>query len=249
VVRGAYRGPLFVQERIMHTEYRHLNPDRLTETADRLVNRVVARFPHSGLAKVTVTVSEVTREAFATAEEIRRPNWWLRIGLIGLAVLVLAGAVLIALTLPEEASTPARLAEALFKTQGAVVFISAIVVFLWTLEARFKRRKAVKAIHDLRTLAHIIDMHQLSKDPEYPKEGDQAYATVEAMTQYLHYCSEMLAIISKIGQLYVEDFHDTTTLTAVDNLESLTTGLSQKIWQKLMILEQIRSGETAEASK
>ncbi len=129
------------------------------------------------------------------------------------------------------------------QTQGAVVWLGALVGFFWALETRFKRRKAVRAIHDLRALAHIIDMHQLSKDPECPSEGDPAYNSPEAMTQYLHYCSELLALLSKIGQLYVEDFPDGTTLAAVDQMENLTTGLSQKIWQKLMILDRIRSDE------
>jgi hypothetical protein len=63
------------------------------------------------------------------------------------------------------------------------------------------------------------------------------------MWQYLNYCTELLAIITKLGQLYVEDFPDGTTLAAVDQLENLGTGLSQKIWQKIMILERLRSEE------
>src|SRR5262245_10489597 len=211
----------------MGSDYRHLRADRLTETADRLASRVVGRFPEASLGKVSVAVADVTREAIATAEKINRPNWWLRIGLIALAVLVLAGAVIVALTLPGQGPLLSRVGEFLFRAQGAVVFLSAIVVFFWTLETRFKRGRVVKALHQLRALAHIVDMHQLSKDPECPGEGDPAYSSPEAMTQYLHYCSELLAIISKIGQLYVEDFEDAATLAAVDQLERLGTGLSQ----------------------
>jgi hypothetical protein len=63
----------------------------------------------------------------------------------------------------------------------------------------------------------------------------------DAMGRYLHYCTELLAVVSKIGQLYVQDFPDATAQTAVDQFESLATGLSSKIWQKLMILDRIRS--------
>ena len=39
-------------------------------------------------------------------------------------------------------------------------------IFLVTLEVRLKRRRALAAIHELRAMAHIIDMHQLTKDPD-----------------------------------------------------------------------------------
>ena len=65
--------------------------------------------------------------------------------------------------------------------------------------------------------------------------------TVETMTHYLTYCTELLAMVSKIGQLYVQAFSDGITLAAVDQFENLATGLSQKIWQKLMILERFRT--------
>ena len=61
------------------------------------------------------------------------------------------------------------------------------------------------------------------------------------LTRYLDYCSEMLALISKVGALYIQNFDDPATLRAVDELENLTTGLSRKIWQKIMILDRIMS--------
>lgn len=229
----------------MSEDFKHLRADKLIETADRLASRIVGRFPRAGLGKVAVAVAEVTRNAVDTAERINRPNWGLRIGLIALASVIVAVAVAVAVAGIEDRKA---LLEFVRVASGAAVWLSAAVVFFWTLETRFKRGKAVKAMHELRSLAHIIDMHQLSKDPECPEDADRAYDR-EAMGYYLNYCSELLAILSKIGQLYVEDFPDGTTMAAVDQLENLTTGLSQKIWQKLMILEQIRSEAPEEAGK
>src|SRR5947209_7208988 len=113
----------------MDSEYRHLRVDRLTETADRLASRVVGRFPESGLGKVAVVVADVARETIDTAERINRPNWWLRGGLIALAVLVLAGAVVVAVSLPGEEPLLKRAADFLVKIQGAIVFLGAVVVF------------------------------------------------------------------------------------------------------------------------
>jgi hypothetical protein len=38
-------------------------------------------------------------------------------------------------------------------------------VLLWTLETLAKGGRALSAVHELRTLAHLIDMRQLSKNP------------------------------------------------------------------------------------
>ena len=55
--------------------------------------------------------------------------------------------------------------------------------------------------------------------------------------RYLDYCSELLSLTSKLAALYSERFSDSVILQAVDEVETLTTGLSRKIWQKIMILD------------
>jgi hypothetical protein len=227
----------------MDQDYRHLRADKLIDTADDLADRVMERFPDAGLAYVARTVAAVVREAADKAEHIQRPNWWLRGALIVLAVLVLGGGVAVALDLRDKGTPLSRVLEFMTKTSGAAVYLGAAVLFLWTLETRFKRRRAIRALHELRALANIIDMHQLSKDPERKPRGDKPTLGLEEMGQYLHYCTELLAVITKLGQLYVQDFPDGPTLAAVDQLENLGTSLSQKIWQKIMILDRIKSGE------
>ena len=49
---------------------------------------------------------------------------------------------------------------------SSMFFIGASVMFLVTWESRIKRNRALKAIHELRAMAHIVDMHQLTKDPD-----------------------------------------------------------------------------------
>src|SRR5205814_7094125 len=84
---------------------------------------------------------------------------------------------------------------------GSVVFIGAAILFLLSWENRIKRRRALKAIHELRALAHIVDMHQLTKDPEsYFTPAQHTTTRRRAMTpfelnRYLDYCSETLALI------------------------------------------------------
>src|SRR5213076_2652274 len=47
-----------------------------------------------------------------------------------------------------------------------MVFFGTAAFFLLTVEVRVKRRRALTMIHQLRSFAHIVDMHQLTKDPE-----------------------------------------------------------------------------------
>jgi hypothetical protein len=129
---------------------------------------------------------------------------------------------------------------------SSVIFIGAAILFLLSWENRIKRNRALKAVHELRALAHIVDMHQLTKDPENyfgrghrPMSPPKREMTPFELNRYLDYCSDSLALISKIAALYVQGFQDPVLLDAVDDVENLTSGLSRKIWQKITILEDL----------
>ena len=47
-----------------------------------------------------------------------------------------------------------------------VVYAGIAVVFLWLLPSHVERRRILGELHRLRSLAHGIDLHQLTKDPE-----------------------------------------------------------------------------------
>ena len=120
--------------------------------------------------------------------------------------------------------------------------------FLITFESRLKRRRALETLHQLRSVAHIVDMHQLTKDPERiaAVRPDTASSPARALTpfdlgRYLDYCSELLAVISKLAALHVQHFNDPVTLAAVNDIECLTTGLSNKMWQKITLLDTFRA--------
>lgn len=227
--------------------YRTLNAAKLLETSDRLHKRIVARYPDAGLGEVASELTATVREGVKRAAEISSPNVPLRIGLLVLLILVVLFVVLSLSRDPDPGTRLGRVWLLLDTTRGAAVYLMVVVVFFWTLETRFKRRKALTAIHELRALAHVIDMHQLPKDPEQFNDsteiidvGDRKMDPV-SMAHYLHFCTELLAVVSKIGQLYVQDFPDGTSLAAVDQVETLAANLSQKIWQKLMIIDRIRA--------
>jgi hypothetical protein len=231
---------------------RQLRDDKLLETVEKIRQRITERFPDAGLSKVAAEIIQITKDAIGRAEAISRPILWLRAGQIVLLIIAVAGVVAYTQTRADQKPLWQSFLEFLDVTKGSTAILGATAIFLFTLETRIKRRRALRAVHELRAMAHLIDMHQLAKDPDrlgHPTEpiivGGRPM-DADAMGRYLHYCTELLAIVSKVGQLYVENFPDTAALTAVDHFENLATGLSNKIWQKLMILDRIRSD--AEAS-
>lgn len=235
---------------------RTLRKEKLLETAERLSQRIAERFPKSGLSRISLEVDTIIKEAVVRAETIRRPNLWLRGGLVLLVLVAMAGIAGYIQSRTDRSSAMNELMKFLDESKGVAAYLVGGAIFLVTLEVRFKRRRALQAIHELRALAHIIDMHQLTKDPDQLGSKIRTLMVsgrpmnVDSMGRYLHYCTELLALISKVGQLYVQDFPDSTALAAVDQFENLATGLSSKIWQKLMILERIRAdAEEAEEAK
>lgn len=234
--------------------YRNLDPARIVDTAEALNRRITERFPGSGLSNVSAELLAVAKEAAAVSLWLSKPHLplrvlgWLGIGLI-IAVLLIG--VLTAfgpLSAGPAFSSFADMLQGLDAAVNEVVLTGIAIFFLFTLENRIKRARALKAIHTLRSMAHIIDMHQLTKDPERivnPSGGtDTASSPKRALTpfqltRYLDYCSEALSVISKLAALYVQKFNDPVTLSAVNDVEDLTNGLARRIWQKIMIMERV----------
>jgi hypothetical protein len=226
--------------------YRNLDPALLEQTVARLKDRVRERFPGSGLGKVAEELHEVARQVITRTETISRPHVGLRAGstLTVIALVAVMGAVLYKLRLAPGEWTWLSVIQVLESAINDIILLGAGLFFLVTLEARVKRRRALKAIHELRSLAHIIDMHQLTKDPHVllgqgPPTANSPMRTLThyQLARYLDYCSEMLSLIGKLAALYVQRFDDQVALAAVDSIEDLTNGLSRKVWQKIAMLE------------
>ena len=225
--------------------YRRLNERQLLSTLDTLIRRIEERFPDSGLGRVSRELRALGDEAARNTAWLRRPIWPMRVaaGLFVVAVAVLLGIAFAAFP----AFTVEGWSELFQGTEALVqdiVFLGIATWFVITLESRFKRRRALGAIHGLRSVAHIVDMHQLTKDPErlLAVGSDTASSPVRNMTReqlarYLDYCSELLAVNSKLAALYVQDFNDPVVLDAVSEVEALCGDLSAKIWQKITLLD------------
>jgi hypothetical protein len=127
-----------------------------------------------------------------------------------------------------------------------LVFVAIALVFLWAFPERLERRALLRLLHRLRSLAHVIDMHQLSKDPEQTSRSYKPTAQsvrhgldADQLHHYLDYCSEMLSLTAKTAALCAEHSTDGVVLETVSYIETLTTDLSNKIWQKISLLPQV----------
>jgi hypothetical protein len=227
--------------------YRQLDDALILATLTRLRDRIAERFPESGLARVANELLALARETTGLVAYLRRPLWPVRCA-VALVIVVLAlvvYAVARSVNLPTGVDGLAIFAQATESAINDVLFLGAAIFFLGTLENRLKRRKALGALHQLRSVAHVIDMHQLMKDPERlastqpttPSSPARAL-TASQLGRYLDYCSELLSVVSKIAALHVQYFNDPVTLAAVNEIESLTSGLSAKVWQKITLLDR-----------
>ena len=228
-------------------DYARLDAGEIIATAERLARRVAERFPGFGLAKVAERLVEIARRTEGEALRLATPNVPIRIA-VGAVLLVgaLAFTFLIAALIPgkQVSGEVIPLVQAAESTMNIAILVGLGVLALTRLESRWKRGHALASLHALRSLAHVIDMHQLTKDPnaerlaEPTANSPKRSLTPAQLERYLDYCSEMLALIGKLSALYAQSHGDQHVGQSVNEIEVLTTNLSRKIWQKIAIIAE-----------
>ena len=228
--------------------YRHLDSEKIVNTLEILSRRIQERFPGLGISNVVNELLKTGQEAKERCRWVTQPLWplriliWFLVGLIAISFIL----GILKLNLKNNPLTFAEFIQVLESGINDIIFLGIGVFFLVTLETRIKRKRVLSLLHELRAMAHVIDMHQLTKDPEtlletyqQTKSSPQRTMTAFELQRYLDYCSEMLSMIGKIAALYVQDFDDTEVVDVVNEIESLTSGLSRKIWQKIISLQSL----------
>lgn len=225
-----------------------LDAEKVVETLDNLYARVSERFPASGLAEVCGRLTDTGHQTAGRARRIARPYLFLRL----LVVLVMGAGlgleVAIAWRLDWSALLRATegfgVAQGLESAVNLALLSGAAAWFLASLERRWKQQRVQKALHELRSFCHVIDMHQLTKDPTVvlgppTRHSPRREMTNFQLSRYLDYCAEMLALTAKLAALYAGETDDPVIVSAVNDIESLASDLGRKIWQKIMILGQL----------
>lgn len=237
--------------------YERLDAREILRTAERLEQRITERFPTASLSKLAARLAEITRESITEVARLRQPNILLR---IGVGLLLVVGFAVLVIAVPQvhinyRVNAISELMQTIEATLGILFFLGTGVFFFVKLEDRLKRSRTLRVVHNLRTVAHIVDMHQLTKDPEAVLMGARPTASSPARTlseqelrRYLDYSCELLALVGKVAALYAEGLADPVILDAVDDLEDLTAGLIGKIWQKLVIMGRWNPGDSGAPS-
>ena len=133
--------------------------------------RIRARFPDRRLGNVAAELGTAVPEIHGGFEESKARRRQVRLvsRVTSVAVVVLASpsspcALRDAFTRGTEHSFDwVPLVESLIND---IVFTAIAVFFLWAMPERLERRTLLDLLHRLRSLAHVVDMHQLDKDPE-----------------------------------------------------------------------------------
>ena len=233
--------------------YRRLNSGMLTDTIQLLRDRIRDRFPGASLGLVCEELLKLAGESRRRCEIIVRPNYFLRclVFLVTSGIVVAIVYILFTLKAPGKNLDLEKFVTLVGAVLNLLLILGSAILSLVTVETRVKRNRTLKAIDELRSIAHVIDMHQLSKEPRIlltghkkksplslwrSRQGDKAMNEIE-LTRYLRYCTEMLSLVGKVAALYGSNFSDRVTLVSINEVEALTTGLSQKIWQKIRIVQ------------
>lgn len=229
--------------------FQTLDPEKILKTLAQLRARIEERFPGSGLSRVCGETIETGRLNAAHAARLAAPNWPLRIAvgaLIGLGVIAqIAAARYLHL---ERVETGLGLLQSLEAAVNLLILFGGGLWFLITLEERIKRQRVLDDLHQLRSLAHVVDMHQLTKDPPtLMDESIEPNMRKADLTRYLDFCAELLSLIGKLAALYADRMRDSVVIEAVTEIENLTTDLSRKIWQKIMIVSELQEPAPAQS--
>ena len=230
-------------------QFDRLRAEPVLETVRRLEGRIAARFPERGLLGVAGELADLVSDVQEDAAYIRGRLRTARLASRALLALLVVGTAVLLVVATRDAVTdtgPDSSLDWVPLIESAVndlVFAGLAIYFLFNFPERLERGQLLDLLHRLRSLAHVIDMHQLTKDPERvratyrasPKSPDVGLDR-QQMEAYLDYCSELLSLVGKAAALCAEKSRDSVVLNTVSTLETLTAGMSSEIWQKIQLL-------------
>lgn len=230
--------------------YKKLHSDKIIKTIEELHARISERFPNAGLVGVCEELLRISKQSEKRIEKLEERDYKLYGMIITLFIFgVLLIRYLVPIHIPQTFNSSINvkdwsdIIQLLGSASEALTLMGLIALFVMTFENRIKKNRALKALYELRSIAHVIDMHQLTKDPNKilkniiaTKSSPKMELDANALIRYLNYCTEMLSLTGKIAALYGESLRDGDSIAMVNDIEDLTTGLSRKIWQKIMLL-------------
>ncbi len=151
--------------------------------------------------------------------------------------MTVCGCTLVLTTNQLRLNVPTSFAEIL-GTLDAAANLAFLTVGLMFLVYRFRvekrREKVMRMLHRIRSLVHLLDMVQLTKNLEVEPKGDLSIAD---KIRYLDACSQAAALAGKSAALLIGEYDEPSVISAVTEIEIVCSGISQKIWAKIAVLQ------------
>lgn len=227
------------QDRIQH--------EKIVASLAQLAQRIEERFPNSGLLQLTQEIQSEVKgipDSFVVISQSPRAFGFFKFLVIALVIGAIAGMVS-QIEMTQDFWTAGVFSQVLASLVQLAVYVGILILFVFTFEKKVKTKKALACMNAYREFAHLIDLHQLAKDPTtFLKNYQPSSASRKndlgkfLMSRYLAYCNELLSFLGKATALYVHQFPFEPLMSAADQIEDLTTGLSIRIWQKNSVLIQ-----------
>jgi hypothetical protein len=232
------------------TTYQRLEPQPVADTVARVSERIIARFgpPPRGLGAVATELGELVSTIEDDMKDAQRragirtfiANALTTVIVVGLGLALVLALRDLSSTGPGHATNWVPLLDS---GVDDAVFGGLAVLFLRGLPERLERQRLLDVLHKLRSLAHVIDMHQVMKDPKrvispyHPTDASEPEPLdVEHLHHYFAYCSELLSLVAKTSALCAESSGDSVVLENVRGIESLSSEITTRIWQKIAVL-------------
>jgi hypothetical protein len=224
--------------------YDRLDAARVEVTLSQLHQRIVTAMPGRHLADV---VDQVRQVVVGIKRRSRSTPWQtaVRVGSwVSVALLVALIVTAVVSAVRTGGSEDVRGVEWLGVVESGVndvVFAAVAIWFLQSVPRRVERRRLLRILYQLRSLAHVTDMHQMSKHTpgeRVPEDTDLPHRVMDeaSLVRYLEFCSSLLSLTSKAAALCGENTTDAVVLDTVSEIETLTANMSRKIWQKISLL-------------
>ncbi len=151
--------------------FQRLDAQEVDATLSQLCDRIEARFPERNLVNVAVelqdVIGQVNEESSSRKRQLALVRWAIAIGASAIGVAAVL-AIVLAVRDAIRSAEGTLAFEWLPVVESAIndiAFAGIAIFFLVSLPGRQRRRRGLALLHQLRSLAHVIDMHQLTKDP------------------------------------------------------------------------------------
>ncbi len=237
--------------------YFRLDEAKILALISEMVARIKERFPDAGLNAQAQLLKTIVEHDSRRAMQLQRPLVFFRCMMVLVACVLLAALGYGVWSLHPELRAPTltELIQAADSGAQVLLMLGLALGWLFYAEGRRKQRQWRVLLRKLINLSHIIDMHQLNKDPdrltrqlgentESSPRLDKHVSTAFLMTRYLDYCRELLSIIGKMGAFYMQYTDDRIVIAEINQLianeQSLRAGISSKIdsLAPLLIVEE-----------